>query len=277
MNNPHVRIGKISYINASPVYYGLDHGLKPDWLEMIPEVPSVLNHQLNTGVISVSPISAAFYAMNHQNLLLMPDLSISCHGPVMSVLLASNHAIEDLDNKVVMFSRESASAAAFLKMIFHQKKIAPIYQVVDVSDFNRISRRADAVLVIGDAALQQPWDRRFTYCLDLGQLWYEMTQLPFVFAVWAVRRPFAKKYPDLTASVHQLLLASKRQGYENLDQVIFQGAQKLGLEQSVIARYFDRLYCDLDDLKIKAMARFFDSLHEQGVLPEKAGIEFFTA
>lgn len=276
MNDKNVYMGKISYINASPVFYGLDHGLLPPWLKMVSDVPSVLNQKLITGQIKISPISAAFYAMNHRELLLLPDLSISCNGRVLSVILASNYEIDDLEGKKVMFSRDSASAASFLKMIFNQRKVSPLYEVGSVTHCQMVSKSVDAVLVIGDTALKHPWGQAFKYRIDLGQLWYEMTQLPFVFAVWAVRRSFAEKYPSRVKEIHNLLLESKRQGYQHIDKVIEAGKNKLNLEQLVIKEYFDLLYCDLDGQKIKAMQLFFDSLLDQEILNEKADMEFFN-
>jgi len=275
MNDKNVYMGKISYINAAPVFYGLDHGLLPLWLKMVVDVPSVLNRKIKTGQIKVSPISAAFYAMNHRELLLLPDLSISCNGKVLSVILASNYAIDDLEGKKIMFSRDSASAASFLKMIFNQRKVSPVYEVGSVTNFQMISKSVDAVLVIGDTALTHPWNQVFEYCIDLGQLWYEMTQLPFVFAVWVVRRSFADKYPSIVKDIHKLLLESKKQGYQNIDKIVEAGKNKLNLDQSIIKEYFDLLYCDLDGRKIKAMRVFFDSLLDQGILNEKPGITFF--
>ncbi len=277
MIDQHVHMGKISYVNASPVYYGLDRGLIPSWLKMVSDVPSVLNRKIKTGQIKVSPISAAFYAMNHKDLLLLPELSISCHGKVLSVILASNYKIGDLEGKKVRFSQESASAAALLKMIFHQRKIEPDYQVGDVSDFKTMAEQTDAALVIGDTALIHPWDQQFKYCFDLGQLWYEMTNLPFVFAVWAVRKSFAQKYPELVTKIHAALLASKKNGYKNIDQIIKDGKNKLGIPTDRVKHYFDLLYCDLDDQKIRAMKLFFDSLYERKILKEKVDVQFFKS
>jgi chorismate dehydratase len=270
-----VNMGKISYINASPVYYGLDHGLLPHWLKMVADVPSALNQQIKTGQIKVSPVSAAFYAMNHKDLLLLPDLSISCRGRVLSVILASNHAIEDLEGKKVIFSRESVSAASFMKMIFHQRKITPVFEIGDVNDFEAVSKSADAVLVIGDAALKHPWSHAFENCIDLGQLGYEMTGLPFVFAVWVVRRSFANEQPEVVKQIHKLLLESKKTGYENIDKVIQAGKDKLHVKDSLLEEYFDLLYCDLDTEKITAMGLFFDSLFDHGIISEKVAINFF--
>ncbi|OGR10885.1 MAG: ABC transporter substrate-binding protein [Desulfobacterales bacterium RIFOXYA12_FULL_46_15] len=276
MNIEKTKMGKISYINASPVYYGLDNGLLPDWLEMVPDVPSALNRKIMEGRIVISPISAAFYAMNHRELLLLPDLSISCHGRVMSVILVSRYSIDELTGKTVLLSRESASAASFLKMIFHQKNIAPVYQIGDVNNIESVSKNADAALIIGDTALTLPWHQQFNHCIDLGVLWYEMTHLPFVFAVWVVRRSFADSNPLLVKKIHALLMASKAAGYQHLDKIITISANKLSIEEKRIKEYFDLLFCDLNHEKIKAMGIFFDSLFDQGILTEKAEIGFFN-
>jgi len=275
MNDKKIKIGKISYINDAPIYFGLDHGLLPPWLEMVSDVPAALNQKIKTGKIKISPVSAAFYAMNHKEFLLLPDLSISCNGRVMSVILASNYPIDGLDGKKVMFSQESASAAAFLKMIFRKRGVSPVFEVGPVNNYQQISNSVDAALVIGDTALLHPWGQIFKYCIDLGQLWHEMTRLPFVFAVWVVRRSFADKNPSLVKEIHKLLMASMELGYQNIDKVIEAGKNKLGLERSMVKEYFNLLYCDLDEKKIKAMGLFFDSLFDQQILSERAGIEFF--
>lgn len=271
-----ISLGKISYINASPVYYGLDNGLLPDWLTMVSDVPSALNRQIMTGEIEISPISAAFYAMNHDTLLLLPDLSISCHGNVLSVICASNYELDDLNQKTVMFSQESASAASFLKMIFSQRKVYPDFRVGPVGDIRKIPEGVDAVMVIGDSALTQPWQEHYAHCFDLGGIWYEMTGLPFVFAVWVVRESFARRHPEQVEKVLALLHASKKQGYAHIDEVIVAGTQKLNLSYSTIKKYYDLLICDLDPLKVRAMELFFESLHEQKILDAPAKVRFFN-
>jgi chorismate dehydratase len=205
---------------------------------------------------------------------LLPDLSISCNGRVLSVILASHCPMDELDQKTVTFSRESASAASFLRMIFSRKNINPVYEIGPVDDCRQLSKTSQAVLVIGDKALARDWDEYFEYRIDLGALWYEMTQLPFVFAVWAVRRSFAQSHPDIVKDIHQLLLASKAMGDEHIDQVIMDGQKRTRFEYALIKQYFDLLYCDLDEKKITAMQLFFDSLFEQNVLNRKPVIEF---
>ena len=276
MASDNLFMGRISYINASPVYYGLDNGLAPDWLTLVTDVPAALNRKITAGDIDISPISAAYYALHHKELLLLPDLSISCRGPVMSVICAARCPLDDLTGQTVMFSRESATGAAFLKMIFAGRGIRPKFQVGPVGDITAIPPDVDAVMVIGDAALTQPWQTRFSHWYDLGQLWYEMTSLPFVFAVWAVRRACAAARPRRVAQALELLKSSRKTGYAHLDTVIDAGQAKLGLDRQVVTDYFDRLYCDLDQEKVAAMACFFDRLYRQKMLTSRPEIAFFT-
>lgn len=269
-------MGKITYINASPVYYGMDNGMTPEWLSLVPDVPAALNHKIKNGEIDISPISAAFYAMNHEDLLILPDLSISCNGDVLSVICASKYPLDDLTGRQVMFSNESASGASFLRMIFSLRGIKPIFQVGSVKHMDLVPENIDAVMVIGDAALTQPWENRFEYRFDLGRIWHEMTGLPFVFALWVVRKSFARHHPEMVAAAHDLLLSSMAEGYRNIETVIRAGQDKLGLSHDLIKKYYDLLVCDLDPLKVKAMGMFFDSLYDQNILTRKAGINFFT-
>lgn len=276
MSLPNVRMGKISYINASPVYYGLDHGLTPAWLSLVPDVPSALNRMIKAGDIDISPISSAYYAMNHRELLLLPDLSISCHGPVMSVICASNHPLEDLTGRTVLFSQESASSSSFLKMIFARQRIEPVFRVGPVGNIRKIDPDADAVLVIGDAALTQPWASRFRHVFDLGQVWFDMTGLPFVFAVWVVRRSFADKYPERVTAAWNLLRASRAAGDAHMDEIIADGGARLGLSLDRVREYYDLLLCDLDPAKVEGMGLFFDGLYRQNILTDPVNIRFFS-
>ncbi|MBF0379104.1 MAG: menaquinone biosynthesis protein [Desulfamplus sp.] len=304
-------MGKIDYINASPVYYGLDHGLVPNWIEMIEGPPAVLNGMIKNRELEISPISSAFYAMNHKELLILPDLSISSQGEVLSVILMTNYPIEELDGKTIILTQDSATSSALVRLIAIQKGIRPnfitgklrtledipdniaIPQNIKVSDNigiqeaisipndigfsqNVCNLTVDAAMIIGDAAMTQPWEKKFKYRIDLGKLWYETTGLPFVFALWVVRRECAiSRYNDVKDAL-ELFYESRNQGYIHIDKVIESGAKRLGLDNSYVSRYFELLHCNLDELKIKGLEYFFLSLYENSLLPEKVDIKFLS-
>ena len=280
-------MGKIDYINASPVYYGLDHGLVPNWIEMIEGPPAVLNGMIKKGELEISPISSAFYALNHKELLILPDLSISSQGEVLSVVLMTNYPIEELDGKTIILTQDSATSSALVRLIAIQKGIRPNFitgklrTLQDIPDNIAVSQnvcnlKIDAAMIIGDAAMTQPWEKKFRYRIDLGKLWYETTGLPFVFALWVVRKESAiSRYNDVKDAL-ELFYESRIQGYTHIDNVIEAGAKRLGLDSSYVRRYFELLHCNLDELKIKGLEYFFLSLYENSLLPEKVDINFWS-
>ncbi len=275
MSKKKLLMGKIDYINAFPVYYGLDNGLLPDWIEMIPAPPAVLNRMIKKQELHVSPVSAAFYAMNHRELLVLPDLSISCHGEVLSVILMTDSPLEELHCKKVVLTQDSATAAALVRLILSQKGVKPEFTTKKLRYLSDVPQDARAAMVIGDAAMTQPWEERFEYRIDLGELWYRMTGLPFVFALWVIPRNCAESHYDELKAVLKLFYDSRREGYDHIDRVIASGAARLNLEFSYVHRYFDLLYCDLDTVKIQALEHFFALLHGQGLLSEKVAVRFF--
>ena len=116
MSKTRLSMGRISYINASPVYYGLDNGLLPDWIEMTDGAPSVLNQMIKNRELEISPVSAAFYGMNHKDLLILPDLSISCYGKVLSVIQGVSIPPRTTDGMANIDNRLKPIAAALMKM-----------------------------------------------------------------------------------------------------------------------------------------------------------------
>ncbi len=270
-----VKIGRISYINVAPIYYGLDMGLKPAWLKMVTAPPSVLNNMLANGDIDISPVSSVAYARHQKDWLLLPDLSIACSGDVMSVILVSRHPFDKLNNKKVILIDESATTVELLKLLFIIKKVKPIFGIGAIQHPCDIPKNADAALIIGDAALKEKWNDHYDYIYDMGNMWMELTGLPFVFAVWAVQKSFARKRPDPLSAIIDLFHISKKEGNQHLGQIVESASSKLGISLDMSEKYYDRLCCDLGPMQIKGLESFFSSLYKEKILSEKVNLSFF--
>ena len=271
-----VKIGRISYINVAPVYYGLDKGLKPAWLKMVTAPPSVLNNMLANGDIDISPVSSVAYALHQKDWLLLSDLSIACSGDVMSVILVSKYPFDKLNNKRVTLIDESATAIELLKLLFIIKKAKPIFGIGAIQYPCDIPKNADAALILGDAALKEKWSNHYDYIFDLGNMWMELTGLPFVFAVWAVQKSFAHKRPDALSAIIELFHISKKEGNQHLGQIVESASLKLGISIDMSEKYYDRLCCDLGPMQIKGLESFFSSLYKEKILSAKVSLSFFT-
>lgn len=274
-NPPPVRVGRISYMNVAPVYYGLNNGHKPPWMEMVSAPPSTLNAMLAAGELDVSPVSSAAYARHQNDWFLLPDLSISCFGEVMSVLLVSRRPLGDLSGKRVILTRESATAAALTRYLLSSSGITPRYETGRIRCVQDLPADADAALVIGDAALKEKWRFRFDHVRDLGSLWRERTGLPFVFALWAVRRSYAEDRPEWVRAVVDQFRRSRCEGERNIQEIRCEASTRLGIGTETCRCYYDRLHYSLDGLQVRGLERFFAGLHRERLIPEPVSLSFF--
>lgn len=273
--SPPVRVGRISYMNVAPVYYGLNNGHKPVWMDMVSAPPATLNAMLAAGELDVSPVSSAAYARHQDEWLLLPDFSISCFGEVMSVLLVSRRPFEDLSGRRVILTRESSTAAALTRYLFLSKGIVPRFETGMIQCARDLNADADAALVIGDAALREPWRDCFEYVRDLGEMWRERTGLAFVFALWAVRKSYAEARPDRVRAVLERFRCSRWEGRRNLRRILPEASASLGIGPETCRRYYERLHYALDSLQIQGLERFFDGLHREGILSRPVALSFF--
>src|SRR6266498_2399950 len=112
-----MRLGRIGYINCYPVYAGIDRGEVQLPAELVTGTPAELNDLLVAGELDVSVISAVEYARHAKDMVLLPDLAISCDGPVRSVALFSKRAVGQLDDRTVLLSASSRTSVALLELL----------------------------------------------------------------------------------------------------------------------------------------------------------------
>ena len=276
MPNGRLRVGRIPYINCYPVYGAVDRGVVSLDATLIDGVPTELNRQMAAGALDVSVVSAVEYARESKRYLLLPDLAISCDGPVRSVLLFSRRPAEDLDGRPVLVSRSSMTSVALLELLFeHVWDARPVFvpanaEITDVDHFGDADH--DARLVIGDAALllgsrlrahrAVPADYQHAY--DLGEEWKRWTGLPFVFAVWVAQRTT----PAADAlGVHATLIESRDWGLAHLDVLAAQASAAAGVDRARCLEYLSGLDYGLSYHHLAGLTEFFRRLVLAGRVP----------
>ncbi len=274
-NNNHIKLGKISYMNVAPVYYGLDNGHKPSWLEIVSAPPSDLNLMLEKKELDISPISSVAYTRHHNEWLIMPGLSISCMGPVMSVILVSECPFYELSGKKILLTRESATAALLLRYLLACENIRPHMEKGIVGAPWDLRKNTPAALIIGDMALKIRWKDYFPYVYDLGEIWWKKTSLPFVFALWAVRKSFAMKNPHIVNDIIKKFEKSKAHGRKNMENIVSCASEFLGIPENMCGKYYSRLNYDLKNDQIKGLEHFFRGLYRENIISRPVKLSFF--
>ncbi len=265
-----MKIGRIPYINCYPVYGAIDRGVVPLDADLIDGVPTDLNRRMSVGELDISVVSAVEYARDSERYLLLPDLAISCDGPVRSVMLFSRRPASELSSRNVVVSRSSMTSVALLELMFenvwHAKPrfVAGDAEVSDVVELN--DGDADARLVIGDAALVLGSNHRdrYPYVYDLGQVWKDWTGQPFVFAVWVAQRSTDVKEALIA---HAGLIASRNWGLAHLPELAKQAQDATGVKREVCAEYLSGLDYGLSYSHLAGLTDFYRRLVERGRIP----------
>ncbi|MBI2796321.1 MAG: menaquinone biosynthesis protein [Gemmatimonadetes bacterium] len=266
-----MRVGRIPYINCYPVYGAIDRGIVPLDAELVSGVPTRLNALMAEGALDVSVVSAVEYARDWERYLLLPDLGITCDGPVRSVMLFSSRPAQELGGARVVVSRSSMTSVALLELLFaHVWRAKPDFIPGDAEprDFPAADR-ADARLVIGDAALLlQSGDhaatREFPYAYDLGAEWKAWTGLPFVFAVWVAQRATPT---DDALGAHAALIKSRDWGLAHLPELARQAHDATGVNDRDCLAYLSGLDWRLSLPHLKGLSEFFNRLEQAGKVP----------
>lgn len=260
MENP--RLGHIDFINCLPLTYSLRKD--PRGLQVKAAVPSVLNEDIVSGRLDISPVSSIVYARNSELFLLMPDVSITADGDVQSIILVSAKAIENLTDDNIILTAKSATSHCLLNIILRKAYGAsPCYDIRAVNPGSPIPADATASLLIGDDALYINHNRQAgLYYYDLGAEWKKFTGMRMVYAVWAVRREFAKARPQALRRVYERVTHGFQHGYAEKTKAIEMILADQPFTFAQLDDYLDVIHWDFAQEHHKALLTFYRYAHE---------------
>jgi chorismate dehydratase len=250
-----LRYGRIPYVNVAPIETAFDAGALARDVEIVVGVPTALNAALAEGAIDVAPISAAHYLRHRERYAPLADLCIAADGPVRSVVLAAPRPPHLLGEAEIAVTRDSASGRALLETILRRfPAVRARYAVVD--DALAAARAGQATLLIGDDALSARAELAPAQVYDLGEAWREWTGLPFVFAIWSVRRELLERAPADVAALAGALVAARAWGEEHRAAVIDAAVAQRPGHRALYDDYFIRLSYTLGDRARRGLEHF---------------------
>jgi chorismate dehydratase len=135
-------------------------------------------------------------------------------------------------------------------------------------DLTAMMLEARAAVLIGDAALRATFDApaRGLTVHDLGAVWRELSGLPMVFAVWAVRREFAEQQPGLVKEVHDAFIRSRDLSLAQVEDVALSAAKWEDFDPPTLVTYFRTLDFSLGERQLAGLRAFAAAVgHRIGV------------
>jgi chorismate dehydratase len=262
---PKLRVGIVNFLNSKPLAWGFLKGHHADLFAPSYHPPSLVAQLLAQGNLDIGLIPS-IEVQRIPNLRVLPDMCVAAHHEVRSVLLVSRVPIQEV--RRVALDTNSRTSATLIRILLRERwGINPEY-LHERPDPERMLAEADAALVIGDPALKV--DRERYLITDLAAEWKELTGLPFVFAVWAVRPEV--EIPDLPF----YFKSSLRYGLSSLDTLVRESAAEMGLDTSEVRSYLeDNLSFFLRKEEIEGLEEFYRRAHANGLILEPRPIEFW--
>ena len=246
-------IGQISYLNSQPFYPLLgEHRL-------IPTPPSELGKMASKGEIDAGILATADYLLNENRYEPAAGLGVANREEVRSILFLSKKPMSELAGARIGITEDTSTSVRLLRIL------------LEVRDGNKpkeyvrgLRDEADAFLVIGNEALSrnQTPTPRFPYRYDLATEWWNWTGLPFVFALWAVRRSLPN---DVKTNFADLLERSFIVGMSQIDEIAAEFAGELG-QREVLASYLRNFHYRLGPEELEGLEAFRRLSEEHGLL-----------
>jgi len=244
----------VPYLNSAPFFRGLALGER---YELIDCVPRELGERASAGEVLAGLLPLIDYFRLEETFERIGRFGIAVRGRARSAVLFSRRPIRQLDGATIAVTEETSTTAVLLRLLLEQR-----YRVTPASYERGTQQDADALLLIGDEALRfSQTDTRHPFEIDLAFEWWLWQHLPFVFAVWAIRKdadPTEKKHVEL-GLIKSLALSGGR-----LEPIAQERAAAFGIPAADLATYLSGFIYRLgqpEETGIEQFRRLVDGHH----------------
>ena len=278
-----LRVSTISFLNPAPLLFNFEHEPTATPLREHYDVhytsPSICAAELDSGTADLGLIPIAALT---PELAIVPGCTIASLDEVRSILLLvknPNHLSADEALKqvrTVAADTASRSSVVYARILFeHFHSTHPTF-LDQSADPSTMLQAADAALLIGDPALLAREHRAVIDAaqdypllwLDLAHLWRDLTGLPWVAAVWAVRPESLAPASITTQQLITDLTASRDAGLAHIEQLVTECSPRLGFTAENVRTYLTHnIHNTLDPDCLRAIELFRSLAAKINALP----------
>jgi chorismate dehydratase len=180
-------------------------------------------------------------------------------------MVFATRPLRQLEGAAIAVTSHTSTSGLLLRLVLEQHyRLQPLgYTPYDQPEA-AAAAGADALLLIGDDALRfRQATTRYPYEADLAFEWWLWQHLPFVFAVWAVRRDAtAQRKKQLEAALGRALTANSGQ----LDAIAQERARPLGLPPEDLCAYLEAFHYRLGPAEEAGIEKFRELAKGHGLL-----------
>ena len=243
---PPLRIGSVHYLNAAPLTFGIED-------QIVFTTPARLAEMLRRDELDAALVSITEVLLNDRYDIL-DGVAIAALGEVYSVLLAHKKPLAEA--REIFCDTASLTSVNLLKVLLAERGLRPVFRPLESY---AAAVEKDFVLLIGDPAIDFQREPHRHQIFDLGSAWFALTQLPFVFAVWALRRGLDQH------AVRRQLRQTQEDGQNQLETII---QKRTEYDLPFRREYFQRhIRYQLNGEEKRGVARFCELLRQHRLGP----------
>ncbi len=199
-----ITVGRVIDLNFEPFYIDMVRRgivLQDVSLKDIPKA-------LRDGEINAGPVSLVDSFALEDICVPIAGFCLSASDRAGSNLLYSKKPMEELSGATIAAATADTTTRKLFQVLLAQKYEGSADSFVDMPDEH------DAFVISGDDALRRRRGARgYGHRYDLGEVWHEMTSLPFVFARWMARKEMSE---EDTLLVEDTLYVGLEDGVDSL-------------------------------------------------------------
>ncbi|ODS41803.1 MAG: hypothetical protein MSIBF_00030 [Candidatus Altiarchaeales archaeon IMC4] len=272
-----LKIGKTPFRNTEFIYHGFEKVAEEinKNFKFYTDYPSKLGEMLVKGELDIAPASSIIYARHPGKLLILPGISISAKGKTNSILVFSNtlSSPEDISGKTIALPFTSASSIALIEIILKMKKINAKFIYNQEPDIERMLRKADAGLLIGDNALVSFSKNRVL--ADLGEEWYKLTEKSMVYALWFVNKKTAQEKPEEIKEFTRQLYRAREYSYKDMDTISKELASQISIDGEFLKGHLSSLSYDFGEKEKSGLLEYLGLAEKFKIINKIPDLEFF--
>ncbi|MDP4199765.1 MAG: MqnA/MqnD/SBP family protein [Bacteroidota bacterium] len=241
------------YLNSVPFYNGFS-GYSNN-VKLAPLAPHAFGQLAKQGSVAAGPMSLRDY-MSMSDDFERLDYGVAVKGKANSVLLFSKYDWKDLAGKRIGITSETSTSVELLRLLLEKRHGITDYTFQRINRIYQSDSDFDAVLLIGDGALSSAYGGGlpgFDGVFDLAEEWCAWKAMPFVFAVWAIR----KGTPEAARTeIIDSLERSLQNAAGNYGELGREHGARLGMSVSEVSDYLSQFRYRFSIDEHAAMAEF---------------------
>lgn len=239
-----IDVGLMPYLNSAVFY----KRMPADAANLVEYVPREMALAVERGDLDAGPLPVAEWFRLDDMLTPIGDFCVATKQLSVSILLFSKRMPEEMEGARIAVTEQTATTVQLMRVLFRENWGAEPDALVTRDEPH------DAILLIGDEALRnRSGIDEFPFVHDLGEVWNEMTGLPFVYARWLARKDTDPAARDLFADA---LGKSLDRGLNEINEITADGWPSANMAPEEARSYVDQFIYRMGDREHESLELF---------------------